>query len=396
MSTTACRIAASPEQVFDVLLDPYSYADWVVGMGRVRYADPDWPSPGAAVHHRIGVGLASVTGHTSIVDLDPPKRITLRSRAQVIGPLLDVDITLEPDDGGTTVTVEEHVVGHLTGVVWNPLFDGVAWARNILSLQRLKVVVEATARNAVVDAPHRDLPARMPDTVGAGARWLFGALSTARGGRIVFREGELFEGSLKVWPAADVPPTLLLSEPGPYPVVARLSRGLGLPQGLPDVLGLAIKIPDVYGPGADQDLLFASSPGAPVLRRAAAPATGFFATTFSSLLPYQVGDRSRLYLGAIPDTSVDVGGTGFDEAEDAAAAGTLRFQIALAGLTEPWEPFGVLYLTRCVEDRDVQFSPWNTGGGIRPAGPLNALREAAYFGAQLTRRTDDREIGSPV
>ena len=41
--------------------------------------------------------------------------------------------------------------------------------------------------------------------------------------------------------------------------VLRLSRAAGLPEPLPDALGVAVKLPDVYGPGADQDLLLTSS-----------------------------------------------------------------------------------------------------------------------------------------
>ena len=35
--------------------------------------------------------------------------------------------------------------------------------------------------------------------------------------------------------------------------------------------------------------------------------------------------------------------------------------------------------------RRLRFNPWNSGGGIRPVGLLNSLREAAYRGSQAGR-----------
>ena len=52
-----------------------------------------------------------------------------------------------------------------------------------------------------------------------------------------------------------------------HPAVLRFSRGAGLPEPLPDALGVAIKLPDVYGPGVDQDLLLTSSTDRPLIPR---------------------------------------------------------------------------------------------------------------------------------
>src|SRR4029450_7999147 len=44
-----------------------------------------------------------------------------------------------------------------------------------------------------------------------------------------------------------------------HQALLRFSRGAGLPEPLPDALGVAIKLPDAHGPGVDQDLLLTSS-----------------------------------------------------------------------------------------------------------------------------------------
>lgn len=38
----------------------------------------------------------------------------------------------------------------------------------------------------------------------------------------------------------------------------------------------------------------------------------------------------------------------------------------------------------------LRFHPWNTGGGLEPAGWLNATRRAAYPMSQAARRTTRR------
>jgi hypothetical protein len=46
-------------------------------------------------------------------------------------------------------------------------------------------------------------------------------------------------------------------------VLVRFSRGAGLPDALPDVLGIAIRIPDADGAGHPQDLMLSTGGGSP-------------------------------------------------------------------------------------------------------------------------------------
>ena len=46
---------SSPEQVFAVLQDGWTYPGWVVGATRMREVDEGWPAPGTKLHHSFGV-----------------------------------------------------------------------------------------------------------------------------------------------------------------------------------------------------------------------------------------------------------------------------------------------------------------------------------------------------
>jgi uncharacterized protein YndB with AHSA1/START domain len=61
MSTTTRTIHATPDAVFDVLADGWSYSQWVVGASRVRDVTDGWPAEGTHIHHSVGPGPCSST-----------------------------------------------------------------------------------------------------------------------------------------------------------------------------------------------------------------------------------------------------------------------------------------------------------------------------------------------
>lgn len=54
MIETVRVVGTSPDRIFAVLADAWSYASWVVGAAHIRDVDPDWPAVGSKVHHRVG------------------------------------------------------------------------------------------------------------------------------------------------------------------------------------------------------------------------------------------------------------------------------------------------------------------------------------------------------
>lgn len=222
----------------------------------------------------------------------------------------------------------------------------------------------------------------------AGAFWA--VLSRARGRRVFHPDGVAYEAELHV--PGERPPTgvPLFDEPGRHRAIVRASRGAGLPEPLPDTLGLGIRLCDVHGDGRHQDLLINVSADRPVLHHLILPARdGFFGQSYSSVLPYRVGGRLVL-IGATPaaaERRADL--TDLAELEELAALGEAAWDIVLAAPGGRWEePIGRLRLTARLPDRvaeELTFNPWRTGGGIRPAGVLQALRRTAYRGSQRGR-----------
>jgi hypothetical protein len=81
-------------------------------------------------------------------------------------------------------------------------------------------------------------------------------------------------------------------------VDARFSRGGGLPPALPDVLGLALRIPDADG--ATVDVLLASTGLSPIGRFLLAPRYALSGSRLTTLMPYR-GSAGPVLLGVLVD-----------------------------------------------------------------------------------------------
>jgi hypothetical protein len=66
----------------------------------------------------------------------------------------------------------------------------------------------------------------------------------------------------------------------------RFSRGFGLPEPLPEILSVAVKVRDAYGPGADQDFLMTASGDRPGLRHTFAWGRSHLAHGYSTVIPF--------------------------------------------------------------------------------------------------------------
>jgi hypothetical protein len=197
-----------------------------------------------------------------------------------------------------------------------------------------------------------------------------------RGTRLFHPRGVVFEGVFTVSERHDhgVP---LLDEPAEHPALVRLSKATPTPRGLPDVLGLAVRVPDAGGAGVPLDLALATTGSRPGLRHLLTPRRDF-ATTYTSLLPYQVGTEHRLVAAAPTDADRRVP-VDLATLPDAVP---LAFRIMLAGLTGPWQPVATLTLTRRGTG-DLRFDVVaNALDRFRPRGWLNRLRGPAYRASQ--------------
>jgi hypothetical protein len=196
---------------------------------------------------------------------------------------------------------------------------------------------------------------------------LFRRLSATRGRRIFHPRAAAYAARFTAERGEGGAPAEVFVDGFAHDAFVRLSRGLGLRPPLPDIFGLALRLPDVYGPGRHQDFLLASSGEGVVGRRLLRPTLGGRTGMYSSLLPYDLGGR-RLLVGARP-----------------AAEPTDAFDLLVAPLRGPWRVAARLTLGSRLEEavaRELRFDPWNSGGGLIPAGVVNRVRGAAYRGSR--------------
>jgi hypothetical protein len=225
----------------------------------------------------------------------------------------------------------------------------------------------------------------------------FSTLAALRRKRSLHPIGVGYQGLLQVSARAPARPGVPLFRAGAaHSARLRFSRGAGLPEPLPDALGVAIKLPDAHGPGADQDLLLTSSSDRPLLRRLLFPARSFLRAAFSTALPYELGGERVVFL-LVPVQvrgGSSAGGAGRGRSGGAlgelraAAADGLRFELRTAttfGRSRPLATVTTNAPLTAGQSETLRFNPWTTGPGIRPSGWLNLLRDAAYRASQRGR-----------
>jgi hypothetical protein len=229
----------------------------------------------------------------------------------------------------------------------------------------------------------------------------FYTLAALRRRRSLHPTGVGYQGRLRVPDERPPRPGVPLFQAGAtHPVLVRFSRGAGLPEPLPDALGVAIKLPDAHGPGVDQDLLLTSSTDRPLLRRLLFPARSFVRGAFSTALPYDLGSE-RVVLLLVPapiNAGRSAGGGGRRPVGGlaelrAVAANSLEFELRTAksfGRSQPLATVTVDAPLPADQTEGLRFNPWTTGPGIHPSGWLNLLRDAAYQASQRGRNQATR------
>ncbi len=216
---------------------------------------------------------------------------------------------------------------------------------------------------------------------GRAAAVPLGALARRRSGKPMHPRGAVFDavvdrtGAVPDW---GVP---WLTGPARQAAVVRLSRGAGLPLPLPDLLGLAVRLP-----GGDRpvDLLLSTTGRGrwtrlvPVLRVDAAAA-------YSSIMGYR-SPVGTLRLTAVPEAPAHLPS---DPGPLAARAPGTAFTLLVArGAAGEQVPFARLELgSPAAElDPDVRFDAVrNAPPGLVPDGPMARFRAPAYAAAQAAR-----------
>ena len=371
---SAIAVAAPPEDVFAVLSDGRRYAEWVVGASEVGKVDPDFPAVGSAFHPRVGMQPLTAGGRTEVTAVDHGRRLELLATVPPFGHAR-ISFELQEAPGGTLVVMEEEALDQdLVGAAARRATRAVA-ARNGETLWRLKVLAERGSGPGPVGSTAHPA-ASLPGGLAAAVARTFAWASGLRNGRIFHPSGIALAGRARLHPRA----VGVLGDRADLDVVVRISRGIGLPDVLPDFNGLAVRLLDAHGPGRDQDLLFVSSGRRPIGRHVLLPVPLVGWTGYSSILPYRAPDGLRVF-GAAP----------FEGRTTAGVARSLPLEVGVlgAGLLGRWEPEADLTLVEQLGEREcesLRFDPWHTGPDLLPAGFLNRLRLPAYAASQAARR----------
>jgi hypothetical protein len=180
-----------------------------------------------------------------------------------------------------------------------------------------------------------------------------------------------------------------LDEPGEDRGIARLSRAVGLPGQVPDIMGLALAL---HGPAATRyDLLLASTGRGRLMRFVLTLRRDLTRAFYSSLFPYASASGPVL-LAAVPAQAAS---REVPEIPRHPSSVPLEFRLLAAPPRGHWQDYGLLRLTARDEadpDPPVSFDPvLNPLPGLRYYAPLTQLREPAYAGAR--RRTARAEPG---
>jgi hypothetical protein len=197
-------------------------------------------------------------------------------------------------------------------------------------------------------------------------------LARTVGGALAAGTGVLGAARQRVKPLPSGVPWL--DSAGQDDAIVRISRGIGLPDLLPDIQGLAIRI--ALG-GAEADLLLASTGEGRLTRYVLTPTRRANGRTLTSLLPYR-SPRGPLLLAAEP------------ESEHA-------FELRWAGPVGPWHTFGRLELGAPYgDDLQVSFDPIvNVLPGLGHYSWVRLLREPAYWTARSRSGRTARPDGGP-
>jgi hypothetical protein len=208
-----------------------------------------------------------------------------------------------------------------------------------------------------------------------------GALARLRRGKPMHPRGAVFDGVLERWGSAPGWGVPWLDEVATEPVLVRFSRGAGLPAPVPDLLGLAVRVPHDTQP---IDLLVTTTGRGPLLRWIPLPRRDA-AAPYTSIMGYR-SDAGTLRIAALPEFRAAPSEPGALAA--AVRERRLAFTLAAARGAQRWRTFGRLTLTapRAPLDPDVRFDAvQHPPPGLAADGPLARFRAPAYARARAAR-----------
>lgn len=146
MSRVSTVVDAPADEVWAVLADGWTYANWVVGTVKIRDVEPGWPEVGRKLHHAVGVWPLLLQDETEVVACEPQQRLQLQARGWPLGEAT-VEVLLEPDGERTLVQLHEQPTHGPGALLHNRVLDKLVDKRNEETLDRLRRLVEGHHRD---------------------------------------------------------------------------------------------------------------------------------------------------------------------------------------------------------------------------------------------------------
>ena len=145
MAVLNALIERSPEDVWAILEDGHSYADWVVGTRKVHSVDEHWPAVGSQIHYSFGIGSFTMDDFTTVRRVEPKQELELEANAGWLGTAR-IAFELRPWGQNTLLIIDEHPLSG-PGARWhNTLVEVLLRARNRQMLRRLTNAVKHRSR----------------------------------------------------------------------------------------------------------------------------------------------------------------------------------------------------------------------------------------------------------
>lgn len=130
-------VAASRDDVFEVLADGWNYPNWVVGATHVRAVDDRWPDPGTRIHHSVGLWPMHLDDVTEVVVSERPRLLVLDARLWLAGAARVRLELVELGERRTRITMTERAVRGPFSLTPANLQARILGPRNRESLRRL-------------------------------------------------------------------------------------------------------------------------------------------------------------------------------------------------------------------------------------------------------------------
>ena len=143
---------ATPSDVFAVLRDGLSYAQWVVGTRQIRAVDEGWPEAGTRIHYTVGWWPLRKDDVTTSRRFEPDRRLELEVQVWPAGTA-GIALQVEQVPQGVAVVLDEAPAGGVLKLLHNPALNLLVTLRNVETLRRLEEQVRARQHAGLRQGP---------------------------------------------------------------------------------------------------------------------------------------------------------------------------------------------------------------------------------------------------